>query len=55
MLSEREQDILTRAEEVRKRRTALKSLPVYPEPKRTKVHWDYVLSEMEWMAKEFQK
>ena len=32
-----------------------KPLPAYPEPKRNKVHWDYLMDEMVWLSKEFQK
>ena len=32
-----------------------KPLPAYPEPKRNKAHWDYLMDEMCWLAKEFQK
>ncbi len=32
-----------------------RQLPVFPEPKRTKSHWDFLLEEMEWMAKEFSR
>ena len=32
-----------------------KQLPAFPEPKRGKAHWDHVLEEMNWMAKEFSK
>ena len=32
-----------------------KQLPAFPEPKRSKAHWDHVLEEMNWMAKEFSK
>ncbi|KAF5841242.1 hypothetical protein DUNSADRAFT_13887 [Dunaliella salina] len=28
---------------------------VCPEPKRIKSHWDHVLEEMEWLAKDFQR
>jgi len=30
-------------------------LPAFPEPKRGKGHWDYLLDEMKWMAAEFTK
>lgn len=33
----------------------MKLLPTFPEPKRQKVHWDFVLDEMVWLAKEFGK
>ena len=32
-----------------------KPLPAFPEPKRTKAHWDYLMDEMVWLSKEFQK
>ena len=30
-------------------------LPILPEPKRKKVHWDHLMEEMTWLAKEFSK
>jgi len=30
-----------------------KALVPAPEPKRGKLHWDFLLEEMQWMAKEF--
>ena len=30
-------------------------LPVFPEPKGSKAHWDFLLEEMTWLAKEFSK
>jgi len=32
-----------------------KPLPPFPEPKRNKIQWDYLMDEMVWLAKEFQK
>ena len=49
-----EDAILERAEKIHEARNT-KQLPVFPEPKRPKVHWDHVLEEMQWMAKEFAK
>lgn len=49
-----EDAILERAEKIYEARNT-KQLPVFPEPKRPKVHWDHVLEEMQWMAKEFAK
>jgi HSA len=51
---EYEEDILRRAAEAAARRNT-KALPAFPEPKRGKAHWDFVLEEMAWMAKEFVK
>eukprot|EP00899_Mesostigma_viride_P018488 jgi/Mesvir1/26640/Mv24037-RA.1 len=34
---------------------AASRLPRFPEPARPKVHWDYLLEEMEWLAKDFQR
>ena len=51
----RQEDALVeRAEMIQERRT-MKQLPAFPEPKRGKAHWDHVLEEMNWMAKEFSK
>ena len=36
-------------------RHAMQVLPVLLEPKRGKVHWDFLLEEMKWMATEFAK
>ena len=30
-------------------------LPPFPEPKRGKLHWDYLLEEMKWMSAEFAR
>ena len=49
-----EDGIIEQAQEIFERRHA-KQLPSFPEPKRSKVHWDHVLEEMSWMAKEFSK
>ncbi len=37
------------------RDSAARQLPPSAEPKRGKAHWDHVLEEMAWMAKEFQR
>ena len=50
----REDAILDKAEEILEARNT-KQLPAFPEPKRPKVHWDHVMEEMQWMAKEFAK
>ena len=63
---EREEEVLDAARTVReglqrklgpKSRTTFSSkpLPAFPEPKRTKAHWDYLMDEMVWLSKEFQK
>ena len=49
-----EDAIIVRAGQIYERRNT-KQLPAFPEPKRAKVHWDHVLEEMNWMAKEFAK
>ena len=30
-----------------------KPLPLFPEPSRNKVHWEHMLEEMSWLAKDF--
>eukprot|EP00890_Picochlorum_soloecismus_P002969 jgi/Picsp_1/3673/NSC_06510-R1_swr1 complex snf2 family dna-dependent atpase len=49
-----ENRILSRAEAIQQER-ARSRLPAAAEPKRAKSHWDHVLEEMSWLAKEFQK
>ena len=49
-----ENRILSRAEAIQQER-AKSRLPPAAEPKRAKSHWDHVLEEMSWLAKEFQK
>ena len=49
-----EDELIERAQAIYKRRNT-KQLPMFPEPKRGKAHWDHVLEEMTWMAKEFSK
>lgn len=49
-----EDALIEQADKIYERRNA-KQLPAFPEPKRSKVHWDHVLEEMNWMAKEFSK
>jgi hypothetical protein len=52
----REEEILQRAAAIRAARdAAARPLPAAPEPKRTKTHRDFLLEEMTWLAKEFQK
>jgi HSA len=34
---------------------AMQVLPPFPEPKRGKLHWDYLLEEMKWMSAEFAR
>lgn len=46
--------VLERAAAIKANLAKLK-LPAVPEPKRGKTHWDNVLLEMVWLAKEFQK
>lgn len=53
---DREEEVLQRAEEIRAARDAFaRPMPPAPEPKRPKVHWDFLLEEMTWLAKEFAK
>ncbi len=48
--------MLDRAAAVLEARDKLsRQLPTFPEPKRGKAHWDFLLEEMEWMAKEFAR
>lgn len=49
-----EDAIIGRANQIYEWRNT-KQMPAFPEPKRSKVHWDHVLEEMNWMAKEFSK
>eukprot|EP00889_Picochlorum_renovo_P005417 jgi/Picre1/32447/NNA_007793.t1 len=51
---EEEDKVLQRAERI-KQEVAKMRLPAAPEPKRGKTHWDNMLQEMSWLAKEFQK
>jgi hypothetical protein len=46
--------VLERAAAIKANLARLK-LPAAPEPKRAKTHWDNVLLEMVWLAKEFQR
>lgn len=51
-----EEALLDKAAAIRKLRDSLaRPMPAAPEPKRPKVHWDHLLEEMTWLAKEFQK
>ena len=51
-----EDALLERAVDVaRARDAAARQLPASQEPKRGKAHWDFVMEEMAWMAKEFQR
>jgi hypothetical protein len=38
-----------------RRARALARAPPGAEPRRNKTHWDHLLEEAEWMAKEFQR
>ena len=51
---EEEVEILAKARKIRRRRDARVPQP-FPEPKREKTHWDFLLEEMQWMAKEFSR
>ena len=46
--------MLANAKKIKKRRDP-RVLAHFPEPKRGKVHWDFLLEEMQWMAKEFAR
>ncbi len=51
-----EDELLERAAQIRKLRDSLaRPAPPAAEPKRPKTHWDHLLEEMTWLAKEFQK
>jgi len=53
---QREEAVLTRAAGIKAQRDAMaRPLPPAHEPKRTKAHWDFLLEEMVWLSKEFQK
>ena len=48
--------LLEEAAAIRRLRDSLaRPMPPAPEPKRAKTHWDHLLEEMTWLAKEFQK
>lgn len=51
---QQENNLIACAHQIYERRNT-KQMPAFPEPKRGKVHWDHVLEEMNWMAKEFSK
>lgn len=44
--------VFGRAKAIRKER-ARANVAAAQEPKRNKVHWDHVLEEMDWLAKDF--
>ena len=46
--------MLAQAKKIREKRSHRALVPA-PEPKRGKVHWDFLLEEMQWMAKEFAR
>ena len=54
-----EERVLDRADEIQESRKErwrdIKPLPKGPEPKRDKCHWDYLLEEMQWLAKDVNK
>mmetsp|Transcript_20122 Transcript_20122/g.68432 ORF Transcript_20122/g.68432 Transcript_20122/m.68432 type:complete len:1613 (-) Transcript_20122:1629-6467(-) len=50
-----EEAILERADEIRARGPLTKPVPKYPEPPRNKTHWDYLLEEMAWLAKDVKR
>lgn len=51
-----EEKLLEQAREIRRARDrAARPPPAAHEPKRGKAHWDFVLEEMAWLAKEFSK
>lgn len=53
-LTPEEIQTLEKARDVRKLHQA-RNIPACPEPKPNKVHWDWVLEEMKWMANEFNQ
>lgn len=55
VLTDEHKRSLAAAAEVRKRLGAAKAAPLNPEPKQGKLHWEHLLAEMAWMAKEFQR
>ena len=49
-------EILKRVSELQREGLwSTKRLPKLPEPPRTKVHWDYLLAEMTWLANDFKE
>lgn len=51
-----EEQLLEEAAAIRRLRDTLaRPAPHAIEPKRPKTHWDHLLEEMAWLAKEFQK
>ena len=51
-----EEQLLEEAAAIRRLRDSLaRPAPPAIEPKRPKTHWDHLLEEMAWLAKEFQK
>ncbi len=51
-----EEQLLEEAAAIRRLRDSLaRPAPPTIEPKRPKTHWDHLLEEMAWLAKEFQK
>lgn len=46
--------VLTQGKVANKNRLKM-NVTTCPEPKRIKSHWDHVLEEMEWLAKDFQR
>jgi len=51
---EEEEKVLAQAQKIRQDLARMK-LPASHEPKKQKTHWDHLLQEMVWLAKEFQK
>ena len=51
---ERDQELLDAAEAIEATR-ATAAAPPHPEPRRNPDHWDALLREMAWLAKEFAK
>jgi hypothetical protein len=51
---EAEAKVLAQAKKIREGRNHKALIPA-PEPKRGKLHWDFLLEEMQWMAKEFAR
>jgi len=54
---EREEDVLQKAQDIEKERSALslRRFNRWVDPPRNKTHWDYVIEEMTWMANDFKE
>lgn len=50
----RQDEVVDKAKAIQASRSGRQS-SAWPEPKRTKSHWDHVMEEMAWMSKEFAR